>query len=774
MLDTIRQDLRFAVRAWSRTPGFALTAVVTLALGIGANTAVFSVISGVLLRPLPFDHPDRLAQLTETVPATNAGVGTVGPVYVRDFLEFRSSSRLVEGLATYTMSSRNVVGEREPRRVSVVAAETQLFPLLGVAPAIGRTYSASDPPNAAVASNTFWRSYFSGDRGAIGRTFSLDGAPYVLIGVMPEHFRFPYEAAETDLWLPAPTPAAPAGAAQPRLDKVVARLRPGASIEAARQELAAMRAPIEGRRIVTLRSLHEVVTGGVRQSLIVLFGAVGMVLLVACVNVANLLLARTASRDREIATRVALGAGRGRLVRQFLTESLLLALAGAAGGLVLGIVGMQALIKAGAQQLPRVQDIGFDWRVFAFLLGACVLSGIAFGSFPALAATVRGSASLKTRGVAVSVRDGLVVVEVALAFVLLAGAGLLLRTFLNLQRTDPGFRDENVLTAHVVLPGGPQALAIEERVSRIPGVRGAGIVSMLPLQHSGWTAGFRIPGRAEPFLTELRYVTPGYFRAMGIPLRRGREFTDRDVTPLPLVIVVNETLARQYFPDRDPIGVKTDRGPIVGVVGDVRPLKLSDAPVPIIYYAMAQNFAQIRGNGSTLVVSGNVPVGTLTAGIRNAVREVLPDQAIFRISTMSDVVSESLATPRLYTWLIGLFAGTGVLLAVAGIYGVVSYLVTLRSREFGIRVALGAGAGNVVWLVVRRGMAVVALGLVIGWAGGAALTRVLKSFLYGVAANDPRTFTIGAALLAIVALCACLAPAARAARVDPAVTLRAE
>jgi putative ABC transport system permease protein len=243
---------------------------------------------------------------------------------------------------------------------------------------------------------------------------------------------------------------------------------------------------------------------------------------------------------------------------------------------------------------------------------------------------------------------------------------------------------------------------------------------------------------------------------------------------LPLVIVVNETLARQYFPDRDPIGVKTDRGPIVGVVGDVRPLKLSDAPVPIIYYAMAQNFAQIRGNGSTLVVSGNVPVGTLTAGIRNAVREVLPDQPIFRISTMSDVVSESLATPRLYTWLIGLFAGTGVLLAVAGIYGVVSYLVTLRSREFGIRVALGAAAGNVVWLVVRRGMAVVALGLVLGWAGGAALTRVLKSFLYGVAANDPRTFTIGAALLAVVALCACLAPAVRAARVDPAVTLRAE
>jgi predicted permease len=522
--------------------------------------------------------------------------------------------------------------------------------------------------------------------------------------------------------------------------------------------------------------MAEVVSGSVRHSLLVLLGAVGMVLLVACVNVANLLLARTASREREIAVRAALGAGRWRLVRQFLTESLLLSFAGCLAGLALGIWGRRELVRAAAGSLPRGAEVGLDWRVFAVLLAACVIAGIAFGLAPALSAARGGSSALRSRGAAAVVRDGLVAAEIALAFVLLAGAGLLLRTFLNLQRTDIGLRSDNVLTIHMVVSGGAEAKAIEEGVLRIPGVRAAGFVSMLPLQNTGWGAGFQIPGRPGIRQTELRYVTPGYFRAMGIPIRAGRDFTDADRDPSPpsRVIVVNEALARQHFSDQNPVGLRIDRGLIVGVAGDVRHARLSEPATPVIYYTMAQNFAQIRNNGSTLVVSGHVPVENLTAAIRAAVREVNPNQALFRVATMKRVVENSLAGQRLYTWLLTLFAAIGALLAVAGIYGVVAYLVTLRTREFGIRMALGADASRVLAMVMRRGAIVVAIGLVAGAAGAIAVTRLLGSILYGVTATDPSTFALMAGLLAAVALAACLLPAIRAARVDPAVALRVE
>ncbi len=499
-----------------------------------------------------------------------------------------------------------------------------------------------------------------------------------------------------------------------------------------------------------------------------------MVLLVACVNVANLLLARTAARDREIAIRAALGAGRMRIVRQFLTESLLLAGAGAVAGLALGVWGSRTLVRAAAGQLPRAGEIGLDWRVFAFLLAVCVAAAMAFGLAPALAAARGGSPALRSRTGGTIVRDGLVVTEIALAFVLLAGAGLLVRTFLNLQRVEAGLRTENVLTAHMVLTGGPEAMAIQDRVARIPGVRADGFISMLPLQASGWTAGFHIPGRAEIFPCELRYVTPGYFTAMGVAIRRGRDFTPRDAADRPGVIIVNEALARQYFRDRDPVGIKIDRGLIVGVVADVRQARLSEPATPVVFSTMIQNFAQIRSNGSTLVVSGHVPVENLTPAIRAAIREVSPTQALFQVSTMQRVVENSLANQRLYAWLLGLFAATGALLAVAGVYGVVAYLVALRTREFGIRMALGADSGGVVALVMCRGAVVVALGLAFGMAGAAALTRVLRTLLYGVDATDPATFGSTAVLLAAVALFACLIPAIHAARIDPAIALRVE
>ncbi len=769
-LESTVQDLRFALRVWVKTPGSAAAAVATLALGIGANTAVFSVISGVLLRPLPYAEPDRLVQVNEIQPRSASGVETNGPVWPDDFLEFRAQSRLLEGLVTYYVSGGNLLGMGEPEQLTIVSAERGLFPVLGAAPVAGRTIATNDPLNVTVASHAFSAAHFGVPSAAIGRTLDLDGRTLTIIGVMPSEFQFPYRTSGVDLWIPWEIPPTSRG----RFEGVVARLRPSAGLEAARQELSAMRGPFAAHRLVVVRRLKDVVTAPTRNSLLILAGAVGMVLLVACVNVANLLLARTAARSREIAIRAALGAGRMRILRQFLTESLLLSGAGAAAGLALGIWGSGALVRAAATQLPRAQEIGLDWRVFAFLLGVCVSAAIGFGLAPALAAARGGSSPLRSRSGDRVVRDGLVVTEIALAFVLLAGAGLLVRTFLNLQRADAGVRTENVLTAHMVLSGGPEAVAIQERVSRIPGVRADGFISMLPLQTSGWTAGFRIPGRAEILPCELRYVTTGYFSAMGVAIRRGRDFTMRDTADKPRVIIVNEALVREYFRDRDPVGVVIDRGLIVGVVADVRQARLSEPATPVVFSTMIQNFAQIRSNGSTLVVSGHVPVENLTSAIRAAIREVSPNSALFQVLAMKRVVEDSLANQRLYAFLLGIFAGIGALLAIAGVYSVTAYLVALRTREFGIRMALGADSGRVLALVMCRGAVVVALGLAFGIAGAAALTRVLRTLLYGVGAGDPATFVWTAALLAAVALLACVIPATRAARVAPAIALRIE
>lgn len=772
--DSTIQDLRFALRSWAKAPAFAVTAIATIGIGIGANTAIFSVVSGVLLRPLPFADPENLVQLYETQPRNNAQVGFDGPVVFQDLEQWRRGSRLLAGMAAYMNSARNFQGTGEPEQVATVAAERGLFRLLGVAALLGKTFGDADPPDVAVASYGFWKSNLRGDASAIGRSINLDGERFTLVGVMPEGFQFPYAPSFRGVWIPWAAPAELRRHPTWRVEAVVARLKPGVGIEAARQELNAMEAPSQGRRIVRIRLLKEVVSGGARLSLLVLFGAVSMVLLVACVNVANLLLARTASRAREIAIRAAAGAGRLRLMRQFLTESLVLALGGGAAGLGIGVLGRRLLLRVAAAEIPRAEEIGLDWRVFAFLLVACVAAGIGFGLAPAIAAA-RGLASgLARRGVGSTLREVLVVVEIAVAFVLLAGAGLLLRTFLNLQHTNPGLNVQNVLTMHVALSGARESMAIEERVAQIPGVRAAGLISLLPLQDSGWSGGFTIAGRPGVHETELRYVTPGYFRAMGIPLRRGREFSPQDGPTTARVIVINESLARLYFPGEDPVGQRTDRGTIAGVVGDVRQVSLRDSAKPEIYYAVSQNFAQIHRLGSTLAVRANGPVEALAGAIRAAVREVSPDQALFRVATMQTVIEESLANPRLYASLVGLFAAVATLLALAGIYAVIAYLVTLRTREFGIRVALGADTSRVLRLVMGRGAFLTALGVAIGIGGAVALTRVLRSVLYGVEATDPLTFGAVAAALALVALGACVAPARRAARVDPALALRCE
>jgi predicted permease len=768
------QDIRYALRGWAKAPGFALAAIATLAIGIGANTAIFSLVSAVLLRPLPFADPQNLVMLYETQPRDRSGVGFDGPVVFQDMDQWRTRSRLLDGVITYVVSSRNFQGTGDPEQVQTVSAERGLFRLLGVSPMLGRTFQEGDPVNVAVASYGFWKSFLGEDRTCIGRAVTLDGQAITIIGIMPPGFQFPYSSPPRSLWLPSGDFAELRAHPTRRLDAVIARLKPGVSLEAARQELAAMEAPTSGHRIVRIKRIDEVVSGTARESLLVLLGAVGMVLLVACVNVANLLLARTASRAREIAIRAALGASSRRLARQFLTESLMLALGGGMFGLGIGLAGSRLLSRMAAAQLPRAEEVGLDWRIFVFLLAICTISGIGFGLAPAIAAARGVAEGLARRNVASSLRDALVIAEVALAFVLLAGAGLLMRTFLNLQNTNPGLNVDNVLTAHVIVSNGRESMAIADRVSQIPGVRAAGLVSLLPLQNSGWGAGFHISGRPEVYETELRYVTPGYFRAMGIPLLRGREFTARDVATPPVNVLINQALARAYFPNEDPVGRTLDRGVIIGVVGDVHQAQLSVSARPEIYYTMAQNFAQIRRLGSTLVVRSGRSSESLVSGIRAAIREVSPGQALFRIQTMQQVIDESLASPRVYAWLMGLFAAIGLLLALAGIYSVIAYLVATRTREFGIRMALGASKAKVLWLVMSRGFLLTALGLGTGAAGAAVLTRVLRNVLYGVGTTDPLTFTAVAVLVAAAALAACVAPARRAAEVDPSVALRAE
>lgn len=761
------RDATYAVRGWLRAPGFAVAAIATLALGIGANTAIFSVVSGVLLRPLPYVEPDRLARVYEKN-------GFDGPVVWSDLEQWRAHSKLFEGMAFFSSSSRNLQGNADPEQVATVPAERALFRLLGVPALAGRTFEPGDPTNVAVASYGFWQSRFGGDASAIGRSLMLDGEQFTLLGVMPEDFQFPHGPAATQLWIPWEMPAEYRDRPNMRLDAVLARLKPGVGMEAGRQELSALVKASGADREVRIRPLQDVVSGEVRDSLLVLLGAVGLVLLVACVNVANLLLARISTRAREIAIRSALGAGRLQLMRQFLTESVLLAFAGGAAGMALGLWGSRVLVRIASAQIPRAAEIGFDWRVFLFLTALCALTGIGFGLGPALSAARGGADALRGRSVRSRFRDTLVVVEVGLAFVLLAGAGLLMRTFVNLQRTPPGVQPESVLTAHVVVSGAAEAAALEQRVSQIPGVRAAGLVSLLPLQNSGWSGFVNVPGRTENLPVELRYVTPGYFRAMGIAIRRGHGFTGREPPDGKLVIVVNEAFARQYFPDRDPVGVETSRGVVIGVAGDVRQEKLSTPAKPEVYYLMAQNFAQMRRHGSTLVVKGFGRTEALVGHVRAAVRQVNPGQAVFRVATMREVISESLAVPRLYAWLLGLFAVIGTLLAVAGTYGVIAYLVSQQTRDFGIRMALGADEGNVLRLVLGRGAALVLLGLAIGITGALIVTRVLSGVLYGVGAADPWTFGLMATVLGSAAMAACLVPARRAAAVDPAVALRAE
>jgi predicted permease len=803
-IQTIVRDFLYAGRVLRKKPGYAITAIAMLALGIGANAVIFSVVSGVLLRPLPFSHPDRLVQVEESDPRN--GRTAVSYLDLQDWRREQDSP--FQGTIAYGNVSKDLQSTGEPERVSAVWAERGLFRMLGVKPILGRTFREDDPLNVVILSASLWKGRFGGNRSCVGSKAILNGEPFTIIGVMPEEFQFPYRSSRTLLWIPWEVPSQYLQNRNYRVDFVLGRLKDNVSLDAAQnnldivsKSLAAEHPETNRGRRALVTPLSEVVTGSIRPALLTLLGAVGMVLIIACANVMNLLLARLAGRRHEIAIRSAFGAGRGRLIQQLLTESIVVSAAGSAVGLLIALAGLPLILRIASARIPRSWDIGLDWRVFCFLGLVSVGVAIAFGLAPALSLSkcgvqsglkeAQGSRSVgygSSRWTGRRLRYGLVTAEIAMAFILLTGAGVLLKAFLQLQSTPTGLVTDRVLTLHMSVnlreysaPGsyGRYLHQLEERITRIPGVRAAGFVQYLPLQNWGWTGFFSIDGhtrqgtREEP-RAELRYVSPGYFQAFRIPLRGGRVFDKRDTSDSPPVILINEALSHRYFPNKNPIGRHTSRGTIIGVVGDVRQSGLDHPATPEIYYAFAQNTAATSHAGVALVVSALGLPEALVPTIRKVIHEVNPHQALFDIKPMDKIVAESIADVNLYLWLIGLFGGLALALAIAGIYGVISYTVAARTQEFGIRLALGANRLRLLRLVLRHASLLVASGVALGAAGAVLLTRALKSFVHSVTPLDPALLILLSLSLSAIALIACIAPACRAARVDPNVALRCE
>jgi putative ABC transport system permease protein len=691
--------------------------------------------------------------------------------------------------------------------VKAVISDREFFPVLGVSPLVGRTFAAGDPSSVVVLSAALWERLFHRDPAAIGRTVALSGNRWdpvqrrsviarrelTVIGVMPDAFQFPYGASSTfagtqpefrtDMWIP--DERLNGG----RFGNVTGRMKAGVTVGAALAELDA----IEKRLDVTLPGpyralgvqlvpLSDDVLGEVHKSLWLLLGAVGLVLAAACANVANLLLARTTARAHEVVTRAALGASPGRLIGQFLVESLLLSLTGGVAGVLVARWTLDLLVKVGAARIPRAHEIALDWIAFAFLLAVCVVVAVLFGLAPAVMAArtdaqdiTKASGGRSTGSLTFSrVRDGLVVVEVALAFVLALGIAGVMRELSRLERTDSGMVTDSVLTVHLTprIPDGDY-FALAERVAQLPGVQAAGFTQMVPLQNWGWLGDYHIAGRPRedrPTI-ELRSVTPGYFTALGVPVRAGRNLTIGDGLQDPGALLVNETLARLHFPGEDPVGRDTDRGTIVGVVGDVRQAGLNRPIVPEIYKIINRDAGVAPDLGMTLVVRTTGPPEAIVPAVRAAARDVNPIVALFNIKTMSEVVSDSLWELKLYRWLIGLFAALALALAAMGLYGVISYSVTSRTREFAVRQALGSDPAGVARLVLRRGLRLTAGGLVFGIAGALGLLPLMRR-LSAVFTPDAATFAAIIALLVCLALVACLVPALRVARVNPATALR--
>ena len=803
-METFLQDLRYSIRNLVKNPGFTLVALLTLSLGIGANTAIFSVVNAALIRSLPYANPDRLVVILHD----GRNPGSHG-----NFFDWKSDNHVFENIGAAEAWSPNLTGVDKPEELIGLHVTSEIFPTLGVQPMIGRSFLAEeDQPgkdHEVILSYQLWQQRFAGDRHALGQTMQLNGEPYTIVGVMPQGFRFaPFWATKAQLWSPLQLDPANRGGFSLR---IFARLKPGVSLEQARAEMATISARLESQfpgtnKNVVVTPLKEKVVGDIQPALLVLLGSVGFVLLIACANVAHMLLARASTRQREIAVRTALGASRARIVRQFLTESALLALAGGNLGLLVAFCAMRVVLTWAPRTITQLGSIGLDRNVLLFALAVSLVTGVAFGLAPAVqSSTVNLVESLKEGGRGASagrgsarVRSLLVASEFALALVLLAGAGLMIRTFSALQAIDPGFNPHHLITM-VVSTAGAKELnngradffqQTLERVKTLPGVTSAGAINHLPLGGDLWGFPFWLEGRAIPKKGEepvaaYRVVLPGYFRAMNIQMLRGRDFDEHDNSSAPGTVVVNDFLAKRYWPGDDVLGkrLSLDDGKswltVTGIVPNVVRSNWTAAPEEELYVPFLQQATYLGSTSAhfaymTFVVRASGDASAQSAAILDAIHSIDKNVIISEIETMDDVVAEANAQPRFYLYLLAAFAGVALILAAVGIYGVMSHSVARRTHEMAVRMALGAQRAEVMRMVIGESMLLAIAGGIVGLVGALLLTPLMKSLLYGVRASDPVTLMSVAFLLMVIALLASYIPAHRATRVDPMVALRYE
>jgi predicted permease len=805
-LSDFRYDGHYAVRQIVRSPLFAVVAILTVAIGIGANTSIMSAVRGIVLRPLPFTEPDRLVRIVSRADRIGATA-----VSVADFADMRQQAKSFAGMAAWYATTTNLSGDGEPERLEVARVTDNWFGLLGIRPLSGRTFVEGEDRSGAalraVLSDAFWQRRFGGDPAIVGRTLRLDGEPVEVIGIVAAGSAFP---AERDLWLttrfePDEYTDAQRGA---RWIRVLARLAPGVSVAQATDDVARVARLLEQRDprhntgyTAYSVSLQESIIGDYRRPMFILLGAVGLVMLVVCANVAGLMVARTAGRETEIAVRAAIGAGRGRIVRQLVTEALVLAVAGGALGFVFGIIGTALLVQAAPPGIPRLEHVGVDGTIFAFSLGLALVTGVFFGLAPAVQAArrdVRSRLQSAGRGSAgrsgsVRLRRVLVVSELAVAIVLLVASGLLLRSFTKLQRIDPGFRVDGLTAFTVTLPPSRYARLADQRqfveralegLSALPGVERAAVSFGLPLTDTRFQLTFTIDGRdgdpANEPRGQVRVASPGYFEAMGIPLKSGRLFNAQDRWESPQVVVVSEELARRFFPDGDAMGRYINTGwgrdghklggTIVGIVGDVKQLGLtSDAPPA--YYAPADQWPT---DEVTFTLRTGADPASLIAGIRSVVETLDADLPLFDFTSGEKLVAGALAQPRFYLMVISAFAVAALLLAGIGVYGIIAYMVRQRTQEIGVRMALGASATQIVRMIVGEGLTLAAFGIAIGVTIAVTLASEIRVLLYGVDARDWVTLVTVAGVLVVAAVAACVIPARSAARLGPQEALRSD
>ena len=811
LLEDFFRDIRYGIRALRRTPGFTAVATLTLALGIGANTAIFSVVNTVLLKPLSYPDADRLVFVWERNTAIGKDRDVVAPP---NYFDWKSRNAVFEHLGAYRYGGFSLTGSGEPESLTAVTMSSSLFRTLGVEAAIGRTFTDEEEAkrdSVVVLTHQLWQRRFSGDRSIVGNAITLSGSRFTVVGIMPPTFRFP-EGNPVDLYSPVVFIENELKGRRTHSLTVIGRLKPGVSIDQAAVNMTAISRAIAAddqtsNPDVSLVGAHDLLVEDVRLGLVVLLGTVGFVLLIACANVANLLLVRANARRGEMAVRAALGAGRQRLFRQMLTESVLLSVIGAALGTAAAWWVLRVLVRVSPPELVRIDQVTIDTTVLLFVTAVAVLTGIGFGLAPALqtSATSLVEATQESRVKRHRGRSLLVVAEVALSLVLLAGAGLMLRSFLNAQRLDLGFQSEGVLTGQLFLPADrypvdpiqyralpagarpdvskPAAFITQlvERIALIPGVESASAVSSLPLNPVGIdydmpviVRGRPAPRPGEEPQADFRIVTADYFRTMRIELLSGRTFNEYDGPASAPVIVINETMARQMFAGENPVGQRLQlygrAREIVGVVGSVRHHGFNREPRP----EMVVPNLQFQFGGMTLVARSNLEPSALGAAIAREVHALDPELPLSRVRTLDDYLANSVAQPRFTTLLLVAFAAVAMLLAFVGVYGVMAYAVSQRTREIGVRIALGANRGDVVWMIVRHGMLLAGIGIAAGLAGAAAGTRLMKDLLFGVTATDPFTFALAAAALGFASLIAAYFPAWRAARVAPATALRTE